>query len=122
MWCSSPDGRRLASAGQDQTIKVWDLVTGRSVRTLEGHTNWIFGLAFSPDGKQLASASHDETVRVWNVADGREIQTLRGHGTLVLSVAFSPDGKRIASGSERPHDQALGHHRRPPTTGLTGPR
>jgi hypothetical protein len=62
----SPDGRRLASAGQDQTVRVWDATTGQEALTLMGHTGSVQGVAFSPDGSRLASASDDETVRVWD--------------------------------------------------------
>ena len=62
----SPDGRRLASAGLDQTIKLWDAATGQEVLTLRGHLDNVFCVAFSPDGSQLASAGLDNTVRIWD--------------------------------------------------------
>ena len=62
----SPDGKRLASASWDQTVKVWDAVTGQKMLTLKGHTNRVYSVAFSPDGHRLASASGDETVKVWD--------------------------------------------------------
>ena len=63
----SPDGRRLASASDDQTVKLWDVATGQEVRTLSGHTDWVNSVAFSPDGRLLASGSQDGTVRIWGV-------------------------------------------------------
>jgi dipeptidyl aminopeptidase/acylaminoacyl peptidase len=95
----SPDGKRLASASHDQTVKVWDAATGAALLKLEGHTSAVTSVAFSPDGKRLASASRDQTVKVWNAATGEESLTLKGHTDEVLSVAFSPDGKRLASAS-----------------------
>ena len=53
----SPDGKRLASASADRTVKVWDATSGQEMLTLKGHTDWSSSVAFSPDGKRLASAS-----------------------------------------------------------------
>ncbi|MFM9964996.1 MAG: protein kinase domain-containing protein [Planctomycetaceae bacterium] len=102
VWCValSADGKRLASASYDQTIRVWDAQTGLSLLTLNGHTDRVVSVAFSPDGKWLASASHDTTVRVWDIKNGQVILTFPGHTREVTSVAFSPDGKWLASGSE----------------------
>ena len=63
----SPDGKRLASASGDQTVKVWDAMSGQEMVTLKGHTQTVNSVAFSPDGKRLASASYDQTVKVWDV-------------------------------------------------------
>lgn len=89
----------LASAGYDQTIKLWDVATGKELRTLTGHDNWVFGIAFSPDGKTLASAGYDKTIRLWNVATGEQTAVIEGHTAAVRDVAFSPDGKLLASAS-----------------------
>jgi WD40 repeat protein len=62
----SPDGKRLASADWDGTVKVWDAQTGQEALTLKGHTGYVKSVAFSPDGKRLASASKDKTVKVWD--------------------------------------------------------
>ena len=68
----SPDGKRLASASRDQTVKVWDAVTGQEILTLKGHTSGVTSVAFSPDGKRLASAAPRMTVKVWDAATGQE--------------------------------------------------
>ena len=67
----SPDGKVLVSASDDQTIKFWDLSTGRNFRTLKGHTGGVRCVAFSPDGKRLASASWDRTVKLWEGGEKR---------------------------------------------------
>jgi WD40 repeat protein len=95
----SPDGKVLASAGQDRTIRLWDLATARPLHTLARHAGDVLSVAFSPDGKFLASASGDRTVKLWQVADGKERYTLTGHTGEVWAVAFSADGKALASGS-----------------------
>ncbi|MEB3291709.1 MAG: serine/threonine-protein kinase [Synechococcales bacterium] len=97
---ASPNGQLLASAGLDDRIVVWDLLSGDRQQVLEGHTKPINGLAFSPDGKTIASCSDDTTIRLWNVSNGRCIQVLKGHTRDVNSVTISPDGQFIASGGE----------------------
>jgi WD40 repeat protein len=94
----SPDGKTLASGSDDNTIKLWDVATGKEQATLKGHTAWVASVAFSPDGKTLASGG-DTTVRLWDM-EGKELATLKGHTKGVNSVAFSPDGKTLASGSQ----------------------
>jgi hypothetical protein len=98
----SPDGTRLASAGHDGTVRVWDAAAGREVLALR-HTRRVDSVAFSPDGTRLASASYDGMVRVWDAATGREVLALRGHTREVYRevyrVAYSPDGTRLASAS-----------------------
>ncbi|KAK7985500.1 hypothetical protein PG988_003122 [Apiospora saccharicola] len=91
----SPDGKTLASASDDKTVKLWDAGSGALLQTLEGHKEEVRSVAFSPDGKTLASASRDET----DAGSGALLHTLEGHGSSVRSVAFSPDGKTLASAS-----------------------
>jgi WD40 repeat protein/tRNA A-37 threonylcarbamoyl transferase component Bud32 len=123
----SSDGRHLASAGHDRTVRIWDLTTGRPAGELRGHADVVYGLAYSPDGRRLATASWDGTVKVWDVTPpplplsprggrgvqavplspasekrgrgewGRELLTLHGHREAVWRVAFSPDGRQVAS-------------------------
>ena len=98
--CFSPDGRQLASGSGDKCVRVWDLSSGREVKKLEGHTDWVTSVCFSPDGSQLASGSDDKSVRVWDLCSGRDVKKLEGHAASVRSVRFSPDGRQLASGSD----------------------
>ncbi len=91
-----PDGKRLASAAGDKTVKVWDAQTGQELLALKGGGEIR---AFSPDGKRLAGASGDNTVKVWDAQTGDELLTLKGHTGWIRSVVFSPDGQRLASAS-----------------------
>ena len=94
----SPDGRTLASASADGTLKLWDAASGRALRTLAGHTKSVGSVAFSPDGRTLASASYDGTLKLWDAASGGELRILTAHTDAVRSVAFSPDGRFALSG------------------------
>ena len=94
----SSDGKTMASSGADKTVRLWDVESGRLVRTLEGHFDDVTTLAFSPTAKTVASGSLDKTVKLWEVETGKLIRTLSAHTAGVVSVAFSVDGKTIASG------------------------
>ncbi|MFC4591516.1 nSTAND1 domain-containing NTPase [Sphaerisporangium corydalis] len=98
----SQDRTRLASAGVDETVRIWDAATGKQIGApLTGHTGVVYSVAFSPDGTRLASGSDDGTVRIWDPRTGTPVgKPLTGHTHRVLSVAFSPDGTRLASGSD----------------------
>jgi WD40 repeat protein/serine/threonine protein kinase len=97
----SPDGRRLASASYDQTVRISDAATGKELLTLKGHASPVNSVSFSPDGRRLASASPDGTVRVWDAATGKELLTLKGHTDGAFGVSFSPDGRRLASAGDQ---------------------
>ncbi|MFD9880118.1 AAA family ATPase [Streptomyces alboflavus] len=116
----SPDGRLLATASYDRTVRLWD-VHDRSRpkplgKPLTGHGSWVSTAVFSPDGTTLASASDDGTIRLWDVRDPHRPRPLgkpvTGHGGTVYLLAFSPDGRTLASASED-HTVGLWDVRRP---------
>jgi WD40 repeat protein len=93
----SPDGTRLAVAGEGGEITVWNLVTRKPAAKLTGHTDTVYALAWSPDGSRLASASADRTAIVWDVATGKPGHILK-YPAAVYAVAISHDGKTVATG------------------------
>jgi WD40 repeat protein len=96
----SPDGESLASGSHDYRVRLWEVKTGRAVRTLEGHAGGVNSVAFAPDGESLASGSDDYSVRLWEVKTGRLIWSLEWNLGAVAAVAFAPNGKYlIAAGT-----------------------
>lgn len=93
------DGTLLVSGSWDQTLRLWDLTTQKSIRTFSGHTKGVVAVAFSPDATMIVSGSYDHTIRIWDTEDGDCLQLLEGHTEWVWGVAFSPDGGLVASAS-----------------------
>jgi WD40 repeat protein len=89
----SPDGRLLASAGDDATVRLWDPATGQPAATLSGHDSRVNGVAFSPDGRLLASHSVDGTVRLWDACAAAQVSQLK---TGVPAAALAWGSRSIA--------------------------
>ncbi|MDD4652396.1 MAG: TIR domain-containing protein [Methanothrix sp.] len=96
----SPDGKWAASGSDDDTVKVWDLKSGKCRKTLNGHKKRVTSVAITPDGGQILSGSDDETVRVWNVKTGQERVKLEEHTSYVRSLTALKDGNHVLSSQD----------------------
>jgi TIR domain/WD domain, G-beta repeat len=98
----APDGRSALSGSADSTLKLWDVATGKEIRTFTGHTSFslVLSVVFAPDGRSALSGSTDKTLKLWDVATGKEIRSFAGHTDQVRSVAFAPDGRTVLSSSD----------------------
>ncbi|MBN3960366.1 hypothetical protein [Nostoc sp. NMS8] len=93
----APDGKTAVSASWDNTLKQWDLQTGKEISTLTGHNGYVLAVAIAPDGKTAVSASYDNTLKQWDLQTGKEISTFIGDSPIIC-CAFSPDGLTIVVG------------------------
>ncbi len=93
----SPDGKTLATSGYDKLIKLWDVASGKEVRTLREHSDSVYGIAFNADGKLLASVAADRAVKLWEAASGKLLYTLGEATDWVYALAWAPDGRRLAA-------------------------
>ncbi|ODH00372.1 hypothetical protein A4S05_33380 [Nostoc sp. KVJ20] len=90
----------LASASRDQTLQLWDVITGECLSVLQGHTDRVLTLAYSPDAEILASGGNDCKIILWDIATGKALHHFLNFNNPVRSIAFSPDGKILASGED----------------------
>lgn len=95
----SPGGSRVVASSEGNTAHIWEVDTGRELRVLTGHTDWIIQGAFSFDGNRVITASWDDTGRLWEAESGKELTVFSGHKGPVYYAAFSPDGQRIVTAS-----------------------
>ena len=94
----SPDGQYALSGAEDNSVKLWEVVTGRQIQTFTGLDSQPISVALSPDGSYLVSESSNGHVRLWDVDSGSAIRTFERHSEAVLAATFSPDGRHVLSG------------------------
>ncbi len=94
----SPDGKYVATAGDDSTARVWEIASGKEISRLKHEGVDVWAIAFSPDSKYVATAGQDYTARVWEVANSSEVTRLQ-HQAAVSEVDFSPNGKYLITNS-----------------------
>lgn len=95
----SQDGQKIATAGRDRVVVVWDKKSGQQLLELRGHIAEVLAVAFSPDGKQIATGSEDDTLRLWEASTGKPIFRFHEAVDGITSVAWMPDGKRLVAAS-----------------------
>jgi WD40 repeat protein len=93
----TPDGKWAVSGSWDQTLKVWDLASGKEFQTLAGHSDPVCAVAVMPDGKRAVSGSLDQTLKVWDLETGKVVATFTADAQL-WSCAVGPDGLVIVAG------------------------
>lgn len=96
----SPDGRTIASASFDKSVKIWSGDSGKYITSLRGHVNSVYQIAWSADSRLICSGSADSTLKVWDLKTKKIMEDLPGHADEVYSVDWSPDGTRVASGGK----------------------
>ena len=95
-----PDGQCAVSASGDGTLRLWDLESGQTLRTLEGHAIWVEAVAVTSDGRRTVSTSEDGTLHLWDMEGSQILRTLEGHTNGVRALAVTGDGRRAVSASE----------------------
>jgi len=91
------DGAILATGGEDKTVRVWEITSGKQLRVLQGHLGRVTAIASRSDGKQIASGSEDGAIRMWDLSTDDEHRAMSEATDSLWAVAFSPDGKRVAA-------------------------
>ncbi len=95
----TPDGSKLVTPSDDETIKIWDASTGEELHTLPVKKGFIFDVAITPDSQQIITPAGND-IELWDIATGAKLRTFKDHSERVMGVAVTPDGKRIISGAD----------------------
>ena len=94
-----PDGRRILSAARDNTLRLWDIETGKTIKVIEGHQQPISSVALDQSGDRAVSGGLDKAVNIWNLAKGELFHSFEAHTESISAVAISPDGRFVLSAS-----------------------
>jgi WD40 repeat protein len=95
----SPDGSRLASGGQDNTVRVWNMADGQPISQFGAHAAPVTTVVFSGSGQEVVSGAADGSLHLWNAADGAALRPFSGHGGAIVAVAYAAAGQRVISSS-----------------------
>src|SRR3546814_10642435 len=90
-----PGDRQAVSASVDETVRLWDLASGRELAVLRGHEGPVLAVAVSPDGRWAASGGIDGAINLWQIDERRVVASTHGHGAQVWALAFTPAGRRL---------------------------
>lgn len=93
----TPEGKRIVSAAEDASVRVWNIERGTQIHHFQGHSKKVNAIAVTPDGGRVVSAGQDKTIKIWDLQTGREIANLQGHTAYVNAVVVTPDGRRAIS-------------------------
>jgi WD40 repeat protein len=93
----SPDGKTLATASFDNTIRLWDAFTRKEIKKYEGHAKLALAVSISPDSKHILSGGQDNTAKIWDYPTSGPTKTFEGHPAAVAALAIKPDGKQFAA-------------------------
>jgi len=98
----SPNGKTLASASHDKTVRTWNVADGKPLRTIRAHSDVVYQVRFTPDGKSLVSCGQDKSVRQFEAETGNPIRSFEGHNNAVTALAVRPDGQFFVSSGAEP--------------------